>query len=296
MIDADEVVVSWESVEDVTSDELLATVTAVLDRLTDDTWREGSDAVAAAINASRTPGITPFQLTGSPCGIAELLRRAHQAWSCRIYETVRASIETAEADRLLGEALELTWPSLRAPYGVPMASWSNDPASYRLMDLATLPPPHNLRRDCPSGERYHQLEQLALNPEQHSIWRRRGPIGIDPAAARRDAWNTFQGKLRDGTRQPCSLHVMSHQEWTDAVTLAVAMRDQYRPWVANTVFQQMLTARRVGEPLPPVERVTWSLLRDPITWDTRCLEVSNGQHRICGAIAAGLTQVLVRVI
>ena len=63
---------------------------------------------------------------------AEIERLQHAGqWpelSRRLADAARQAVQFADSDRLLADAYEETWPSLRVPYGVPVASWSNNPA------------------------------------------------------------------------------------------------------------------------------------------------------------------------
>jgi hypothetical protein len=78
-----------------------------------------------------------------------------------------------------------------------------------------------------------------------------------------------------------------------------AVRDAFRlvrtvrPWAEEHVYGVVNPTRM--EPLDPQTRLMWSLINDPITWDGS-QQVSNGQHRLAGARAAGIAELLVRKV
>jgi hypothetical protein len=277
-------------------DRFLTTVTDVMLRsqLRDlDLTAVITDALAASV----TPAVTAFRLTGPACGMAELLHRAARTNDCRAFDTVRASVAWADCDRLLEEAYAAAWPSLRQPYGVLMSNWSDDPNEYQLVPLDTLPPPWNLRDSaCPAAERYHTLEEEATRKESSLMRRLLNRNVVNEGQPREGAWAAFQSELASGATTPCGLHDLSPSQWIEAVNVANTTIESERPWDRDSVYRAFRDQRGVEEPLPALERLAWSLLSRPITWSPGSPSVEDGQHRICGATAAGLTEILIRKV
>ncbi len=255
--------------------------------------------VAEALNASITPAITPFRYTGPACGLAQLIHLARTSGDCRLADAARQAVQFADSDRLLADAYEETWPSLRVPYGVPVASWSNNPADYRLVPVNELPAPWNLRKSyCPASQRYHELEREALTGSRLVRLARRLRLTppLDEQTARATAWRQFHAELASDHTDvfPCEQHTFALPEWEKAVDIAYGLLQTQRPWQQTAVYHHFLKQRQVTEPLPGVERLAWSLLADPIRWHSNTGQLSNGQHRACGAVSVGLSNILVQ--
>ena len=285
-------------IEDVSSEMFTSTVAGVLSGLhTESPEFAGaiSKVASDALTVSITPGISPFRLPGPARGLGQLLHGAKLRDDYRVYERVRREVQGAEADRLLSQAYTSTWPELRLAYCVPVARWSSDRSDYRQVEVARLPPPHNLQRGCNCAHRYEEFEQQC-SISQRTLWARLSGQPADPHRVRAEAWLLFQDSLRSGNQGACELHRLATPKVRgDAMEMVTGLIDNAPRWEESTVYVNLREINGVGEPLPPTERLAWSLLSEPVVWVPGVNALVNGQHRLCGAAAAGLERLWVQV-
>jgi hypothetical protein len=183
---------------------------------------------------------------------------------------------------------------VEVPYGHPMSALANSPEDYELLRVADLPAPHSIKRDCALQPHFDALSKQEQRRNRLRTLLGRPAPGIALQVRAGQLWQ--HEVVRDRAWSGCGKH-QPDVDWNacidDVSHVLAAAIDGAFPWRRDIVYRKVNPSGQ--EPLTPSARLTWSLLGDPIHWSPPEPTVVSGQHRLCGARAAGVERIWVRV-
>lgn len=267
--------------------------------------RSGSDIaniVESTLRPLNMPEDTGWSLPPAGACVAALISEAKAA-GCG----ARSVADRAVASQLLIDP-ESAWEAVTQlsvgnalrVYAGEVVTFNLDPDAYQLVEVERFPPPHGLKATC--GAQLHWMKDKS-HADRWNWWRmlHSYPRVIDgyrcstpeDVATLRAGQRFMLGVVRHPQRA-CSLHgQVDARGYEEAVQIAYALARDTRPWNRTDARQTLLRMRgKQMEALDPVGALAWSLLAQPITWQSPFPQVQNGQHRLCAARVHGVQRVL----
>lgn len=161
-------------------------------------------------------------------------------------------------------------------------------AEYHLVPLERLPPARNIF-NYGAKDLWHSIAEGSTRERLADRFR-----GADKRRerelARRYRADTVAGALINDHDEPERSHVGA--DFVEAIQRAHELTLTFQPWEESAVRVAINPTGK--EPLDPQTRLTMSLIMNPITWSPGN-DLVNGQHRVAGARAVGVPEILVRM-